>query len=561
MDPNSTASKNISQRLSFQTAGKDQAGIARDLAAGKDVPEVYYLSDAGLFDEFFYFLDEVGVMPRLLDLDPDLSKRPTTIRFPAVILIYLMRIVAGLAFFWHIEPVVLHSQALMRLVGFNAREIREGTSRRGSKKPAEQPSQETEDPAPAMEPGSTIRGPVCADSIATYIQAIAASALERLFNTVVTVLAARAFFPKHVHATLDASEIQSTERCEGRGMVSKEKPPTLRLRKGRIKKVMERVFGFKIWVVWDPASGLPLALRFATIETADVTLAKEVVMQARANLGAHARLASVAFDRGFTDGAFWWWLHQENILFYVPAKTNMAVYKDALACVETGRRQTRRKTRRVGHGKNSSNVVDRWEVVGISGLTSAGFYGEKGSGSHENAASFVANPINAAVVMDDPFRQNNPHCDTMVILTNAPVDKPLTAYDHYDLRSYMENSLFREAKQAWFIERPAKNTARAFRAHVYLTLITMALTTAFRTWLETQDKKERAGGNAGIRAFCQQVRQECGNKVIVFDEGRYAIFEVYELVILCGRGVIRPRGVPEVITPTDILHKYGAILE
>jgi len=125
----------------------------------------------------------------------------------------------------------------------------------------------------------------------------------------------------------------------------------------------------------------------------------------------------------------------------------------------------------------------------------------------------------------------------------------------------MENALFREAKQAWFIERPAKNTARAFRAHVYLTLITMALTTAFRAWLEQQDKKERAGENTGIRKFRQKVRQENGNKVIVFDEGRYAIFEVYELVILCGRTVVRPRGVPENITPADILRKYGAAQE
>lgn len=560
MDLHASASRNIAQRLSFQTAAKDQAGIARDLAAGKDVPEVYHLSDAGFFDEFFYFLEEIGVMSRLPELDPQLSSRPTTIRFPAVILIYLMRIVAGLAFYWHIEPVVLHSQALMRLVGFNGREILEGTSLRGRKKSAaDSSSQASAEPEP--EPGSPIRGPVCADSIATYIQAIAASALERLFNTVVAVLAARSFFPKSVHATLDSSEIESTQRCQGCGMVTKEKAPELRLRKGRLKKVLERVFGFKIWVVWEPVSGLPLAMRFATIETSDVALAREVVTQARANLGSHATLASLAFDRGFTDGTFWWWLHQQQIHFYVPAKTNMAVYRDALACAEAGLRQSRQKSRRVGHGKNRTSVVERWEVVGIAGLTSAGFYGERGSGSHENAAGFAANPINAVVVVDDPYRQNNPGCDTMVILTNAPLDKPLSAYDRYDRRSDMENALFREAKQAWFIERPARNTARAFRAHAYLTLLTMALTTAFRTWLEQQDKKERAGEHTGIRKFRQQVRQENGNKVIVFDEGRYAIFEVYELVILCGRTVVRPRGVPENITIADILRKYGALQE
>lgn len=46
MDIHATASRNIARRLSFQTAAKDQAGIARDLAAGKDVPEVYHLSGA-----------------------------------------------------------------------------------------------------------------------------------------------------------------------------------------------------------------------------------------------------------------------------------------------------------------------------------------------------------------------------------------------------------------------------------------------------------------------------------------------------------------------------------
>jgi len=568
MDLHANASKHITQRLSFQTAVKDQAGIAQDLAAGKDVPEVYNLSDAGFFDEFFYFLGEIGIMPRLSELDPKISSRPTTIRFPAVILIYLMRIVAGLAFFRHIEPVVLQSQALMRLLGFNGREIMEGTSRRGRKKSdnessssAVESSSPVTDSTDGDEPGSIIRGPLCADSVATYIQSIAASALEQLFNAVVSVLAAHSFFPKTLHATLDASEIQSTQRCEGCGMVSKEKPPTLRLRKGRIKKVIERVFGFEIWVVWEPVSGLPLALRFTTIETADVTLAREVVAQALKNLGEHATLASLAFDRGFTDGTFWWWLHQQGIHFFVPAKSNMAVYHDALACVAAGEHQSRQKTRKVGHGKNRKSVVDRWEAVGIEGLTSAGFYGELGSGPHEHASSFVANPINAVVVANDPYRQNNPNVATMVILTNAPVAKPLTAYDRYDRRSDMENGLFREAKQAWFIERPAKNTDRAFRAHVYLTLITMALTTAFRTWLEQQNKKERAGVNTGIRVFRQQVRQENCNKIIVFDEGRYAIFEVYELVILCGRSVARPRGVPESITATDILHKYGALLE
>jgi hypothetical protein len=37
-------------------------------------------------------------------------------------------------------------------------------------------------------------------------------------------------------------------------------------------------------------------------------------------------------------------------------------------------------------------------------------------------------------------------------------------FDGYDARSEIENAVFREAKQAWFIERPARNNADALRA-------------------------------------------------------------------------------------------------
>ena len=185
----------------------------------------------------------------------------------------------------------------------------------------------------------------------------------------------------------------------------------------------------------------------------------------------------------------------EHIFFYLPAKSTMGVYKDALSLVDAGRRQTREKKRSVGYGKNKTIVTDRWEAVGITGLTSAGFYGELGSGSHQNRSDFVPHPLNAVAVLHDPYKENNPASDTLVILTNAPVDLPLKAYDAYDDRSTIENALFREAKQGWFIERPARTTASAFRAHAYLTIIIMALACAFRTWMDTQDRLESQGEN------------------------------------------------------------------
>jgi len=512
------AAKNIADRLAWHTAGRDQAGIARELAGGNDIPEVYGLGEAGLFDEFFYFLDHFGFKNLFLGLEPKSKKRESPVSFNAIIYIYLMRIVAGLKFYWHIDPVILHSQSLMRLVGFNGREVREGTCQRGKKD---------------KEPGKKIRGPVCPGFIASSIVAITGKSLEKMFNQTINILAAHSFFPKRVHTILDASEIQTTEKCIDCGKVSKEKAPELRLRKRRIRKVLETVFGFKVWVVWDQNSKLPLALRFTTIEVADVNLAREVIEQAVINLGEHATIASIAMDRGFMDGTLLWWLDTMGIIFFIPAKSNMAVYEDALSLVNCGTLQTRTRKRGVGAGKNKTYVTDYWEVTGIEGLTTAGFYGPLGSGSHENRKDFVANLINAIVVLDNPFMQNNPNVKTLVILTNGPVHKPLNVYDGYDARSEIENSMFREAKQAWFIQRAPKNTKAGFQAHVYLTVLLMALTTAFQTWMDQQDKLEKAGTETGIRKFREQLREENGNQLIIFNNDRYAIFYAYEVFILC----------------------------
>ena len=561
---NINASQNIADRLTWHTAHRDQAGIARDLADGKDIPEVYGLGEAGLFDEFFCFLEHFGITKLLLKLDPKAKKRQSPVPHIKVVFIYLMRIIAGLRFFWHIDPVILHSQSLMRLLGFNGTQIKDGTNNRGRKsapvpeEPSLPPQEQEQECGP---PGSPkIRGPVCPDFIAACLVTIIGPKLEKLFNATITILAANKFFPQKIHALLDASQIESTQKCSGCGVVKKEKPPQLRLRKGRIRKVCEMVFGFKIWVVWDPNSRLPIALRFTTIEVSDIKLAREVIEQAMTNLGEHAAIVSIAIDRGFMDGALLWWLDSQGVIFYIPGKSSMDVYQEAIALTDSGRKATRSRKRYIGAGKNKTSTDDTWEVVAIKGIA-AGFYGPLGSGSHENRKDFQPKLINAVVVLHDPYKENNPHSKTMVILTNGPVEKPLTVYDAYDARSEIENSLFREAKQAWFIERPPRNSEAGFRVHVYLTLLTMALTTAFRTWMEAQEKLESDGRDSGIRKFREKVKEENGNKLIIFDQERYAIFDAYEVFILCGRNVLMPTGKPEKITQADILRKHGAILE
>ncbi len=53
-----------------------------------------------------------------------------------------------------------------------------------------------------------------------------------------------------------------------------------------------------------------------------------------------------------------------------------------------------------------------------------------------------------------------------------------------------------------------QNSMDGFRSHVYLTIITMALTTAFRVWMDDQDAKNQQGEETGIRKFREKGREK-----------------------------------------------------
>jgi len=129
-----------------------------------------------LFDEFFYFLERFGFTSLFAKLETKAKKRNSPVPFMRIIFVYMMRIVAGLQFFWHMDPVIISSQSLMRIVGFNGREIKEGTCNRGRKKDDEK------EPVP-------IRGPVSCDFIRDTLVSIVASTLEKMFNRGISIFA------------------------------------------------------------------------------------------------------------------------------------------------------------------------------------------------------------------------------------------------------------------------------------------------------------------------------------------------------------------------------------
>ena len=50
------------ERLNWQLAFRDDERVAQALYAGEEIEEMHELSEAGLLDEFFVFVEQVGMM-------------------------------------------------------------------------------------------------------------------------------------------------------------------------------------------------------------------------------------------------------------------------------------------------------------------------------------------------------------------------------------------------------------------------------------------------------------------------------------------------------------------
>src|SRR5437879_13616375 len=52
----------VQQRLNWQVACRDDRKVGQALYAGEPIEEMHQLSDAGLLDEFFVFLKDLGML-------------------------------------------------------------------------------------------------------------------------------------------------------------------------------------------------------------------------------------------------------------------------------------------------------------------------------------------------------------------------------------------------------------------------------------------------------------------------------------------------------------------
>jgi hypothetical protein len=527
--------QNLAERLCWEVARRDDSRVARRLYRKQEIDGVYRLDEGALLDDFFHFLQAVGVMA-LLEHSQGAAIQREMIPFVQYVLLYGVKTLFGIESINALPSLLFSDEALMQLVGFNAQQVRQGICQRGATK----------------RQGKRAPGPMCPDTLAKNIVKWNRRDLEAVFNGAIRALAKAGVFGKQVMGIADGTDLETTERYTGCGQVTRR--VRIEDKRGAVHEIEVTVYGWKVFLLIEAVTKIPLAVKVGQIQEHEALWTRALVTQARANLAGYARLAKVVFDKGFWDGPTLWWLDQQGLRFVAPAKTHMAVTVDARAQAAAGEDLTvGRRVHTVRHGQGKGAWTERLEteVVGITGLTTYDQYGTPEQARQANRRDFQAHPINAVVVRRWSGKDYGPGGKT-VFLTNAPVEKPLRVFDDYDDRSLIENCCIKEAKQQWDLGHPPQKTDRAVRVHVLFTLLMFALATAYRLQAEREATGEEP---VGWQRWRRQLLEQNRDQVIVFAHGYYGIFHVAEYSLLLGA---RLKDVPPGIgTLPEVLAKCG----
>ena len=84
----------VQERLNWQVGWRDEGKVAQALYAGESIEEMHHLSDAGLLDEFFVFLKDLGMLEAFAQVSLTGVKR-TLVPTVQFVLLYAPESAAG----------------------------------------------------------------------------------------------------------------------------------------------------------------------------------------------------------------------------------------------------------------------------------------------------------------------------------------------------------------------------------------------------------------------------------------------------------------------------------
>src|SRR5712692_10167808 len=309
----------VLERLSWQLAYRDDEQVAQALYGGAEIEEIHELSEAGLLDEFFVFVEQVGMMAVLEQLHLPGVQRVLvpTVQF---VLLYMLKVLFGGQSMNELPRWLFSNVALMELVGFNARQVEEGLTKRGD----------------AQRKSKQKQGPLTPQSLADNISKLSATQMETCFNQMVQCVVGWGLLDGERIAALDGSKLPTPESYEGCGKVKQTRSVKV---KGQQERATEEyyVYGWKVLVLIDVPTRLPLAMKVVQIQEYEGRWLVPLLVQAQRNLGTRGHISTIVIDRGYLDGEDLWQVDQLGVLFVIVGKTNMSVTQDAQALAKRER--------------------------------------------------------------------------------------------------------------------------------------------------------------------------------------------------------------------------------
>lgn len=586
--------QHLAEQLDWQFAERNDQAVAQALYSGQAVDGVHTLDEAGLLDGFFAFLKECGVMVVWQGYQIDAIQR---IFIPTLyfVLLYGTRLLFGIESSNALPVLLFSNVAVMTLLGFNGLMVSNGLSKRGQ-------SQRTGVRAYVLMDPQTLAETICKSSVAE---------LEALFNGTIACLAAFGLFMAEVMVAVDGTKIVTGPEFAGCGCLKSTQ--TKRNEQGIQVKVVEMVYGWRLIALIDLVTLIPIAIRIVQIQDNEAPYLLALVRQAQSNLAPHSRIVHLVVDRAYIDGKTLYALDQMGISFVVIAKTNMAAYITALAkSVEAPLCYERLETVAHGHGRNQDQETLLTRVEIASDIRTWESYRPPPQASrhlrHQDRPA-----LNAVLVR--VWRNQDLKEQPRIYLTNRPVVDPWSIVDLYDDRSWIENGLFRNSKQFWHLTRhfPKRSQAGVY-SHLTFVVLMVATATAYRLWdkahantvaqpsqstmthrmvnrttgeilpdarllsaladhlaappLLSPDLKSTAADpdtpfshslldGQGVQRWRRQLQQENRDKLIVFIDDRYAIFDTHEFLVLTA---VPLRSIPPHLgSREDILRRYGCL--
>ncbi len=551
--------------------------VVRDVLARKGELQAIFSAEGALEgDELLWFLlEHLELQGALEALSPPKSWQDDSgktherrFMFPPLVLnlLSVLSRYLGLRSGAQVQAGLLADERWMRLCGFSMMEVVEGVTTRslglqGKTRNDERKFEDADEAGPVRARPRTVRGALSSQTLAQWEQDLPRERLVALFNAVVQALVAKHFVGKKVRAVVDSTMLEVSPSFQGAGTVSRQVKVQSKARRPAKRKVMVR--GFKLWVLMDADSRLPLAFALDTAEKPENTHVRDLVAQARANLGGQGNLVSIILDRGFMDGALLWSLAQDDGLeWIVPAKSSMRVHEEALSRVyevldkhaqgKESRLDVARRLARRGRAVNHVSFAERRDdpgraplvVAELAGLVDTDFYGPGGArSSRTNSKHFEPTPLHATVVLSWPDRHhgNEDDDDTdaeesrpLVILSSRPHPR-MRRYRWYDDRSLIENSIFRDGKQHFALGVSLARNRASLEAASVMSLVALILERALRDHTERlPERGDRRAERLGVVRYRRQLEARNRGKIIIVAADCYTVMPLSEFATIAG---------------------------